>query len=199
MRKLSSLHDSTKSPSISSRVIISLVAFALCAVTYWWFDTKFFNYDAETFYAEDKEAREKLGEMNTEIYEQLPPPPEGVTQTELIKNGGLGSTYYHGNYLEVTYTIDVTPEAVFAYYQPFFDSNDWEEYTLAESSSKLYFRKTSCLRVWPNYTEYFHGFSITIWHDYRQQSFSPEIPPLLGLSEDGKTYFDTCPPGNPAP
>jgi hypothetical protein len=158
-----------------------------------WAAETFLVAPSRSFYENDGYARQKLGELNAAVYAELPPPPEGAIQGDFWNNGGSGNTYYHGNYLYSSYDLDARPETIYTYYQPFFNSNDWQ-YSGSYSGAKIYFRETSCIELRAVYTEYAHRFDITIWHDYKNQEFSPEIPLLIEYGEFGETHFDTCPP-----
>ena len=148
----------------------------------------------QNFREEDWTARKKLGELNAKVFDELPLAPEGAIQTEFTNNGGAGNSYYHGNYLLAQYELDVSPKTVIEYYKAFFEAQGWEHRQYNdETLDTLFFRETSCVRIEPIYTEYVHGFSIWIWHDYERQSFSPEFPPFLEISEVGEMYVDKCP------
>jgi hypothetical protein len=150
----------------------------------------------ERFVAREEDAIPQFIALDNAVLAQFPPPP-GVDEKKKINYPGGGA--YHGTSLRVEYKIKSTNrDEIVAYYQALLTAQGW--LSILESSDHFsYSKDTSCMYLsLPYRVEELDvvAYSITIFHDYRRQEFSPDLPPIwyLSLHEHGKTRIKECPP-----
>ena len=179
----------SKKSTTQSRLLWILVPLGLCLLLWLGFRAVFIT-PYERFREQEVEAELLLEQLNEEIFAQIPP-PEGVVEESKVQNT---ASFYHGATLFVDYTIiDVQPNDVLAYYEQLLLPAGWSRYEgLIGEHETLYYRDTSCVQILMSTDDYLMG----IYHDFRNQEFSPKMPPLwlVRLHEFSETSIDRCPP-----
>ncbi len=154
------------------------------------------------FRAQEVEAIPQFDQLNKSVADDLPPLPPGV-QLEKEHSVGISNPLgLHGRYLYLELLKPTTLSWNFyAYYRTYFLANGWSETWNNPPPSYLYIRNTSCVEIEnfsPDINNEYESMQILIWHDFRNLVFSPKVPniprDLIGLFEDGKTFFVECPP-----
>jgi hypothetical protein len=138
------------------------------------------------FLAQEQEVVPLLDTLNAEVESQLPPLPL-ETELKLRKSMGLeGDSIYreHGRFLRLDFSTSLTTEEISSYYQSTLSEREWLRHPIWQvSGSEYYYRGTSCIRIAPPPTRKSliapSEYSITIWHDFANQPFTPEIPSQL--------------------
>ena len=133
--------------------------------------------------------------LNEDVVENLPELPPGSTIDEQQSVGIDAPLYEHGRWLWMKITTTQTTEDVLEYYGSYLLDNGWQENTnLQAFETVFYYRGTSCIQIDPpiNQKRYYR---ILIWHDFRNQSFSPQLPEpdIMSQFEMGMTNIATCP------
>jgi hypothetical protein len=154
------------------------------------------------FRAQEVEAISQFDQLNKGIADDLPPLPSGVQFEKEYSVGINGPLYLHGRYLYLDLKKPTTiSEDIFDYYRTYFLANGWSETMNGNTPlSYVYSRDTSCVEISvysPDINNEYQPIQIEIWHDFRNQSFSPKVPEipsgLFSLLESGKTFFVECP------
>ena len=155
-----------------------LVTFLVSLLAFAWF--RFYVLEPyEHFLKREQEIRPLLDALDTGVESQLPPLPSG---SKLIKRSWYGldnSTFYkaHGRWLTLEISTPWTMKDIFTYYRSTLATKGWlKNPKLGElSASEFYYRGRSCINISIGLSNN-QSYSISIWHDYRNQTFSPEIP-----------------------
>lgn len=146
----------------------------------------------ERFYQEEEKVDDKFNDLNYSVFESLPF-PEGIKQIKLSNEDSLR----HGRELFVTYSNSHPFDEIFLVYDQFLSLNGWGLITADHDENSYFYNKgTACVDI--RYGQDVSEYQIHIYHDFFNQSFSPEIPfplnkNLITLMEFGETYFIECP------
>ncbi len=148
------------------------------------------------FYDVEARAVSKFDTLNSELFASIPT-PNRVVEIEQFSNGITSPSTEHGRYLSTEYQISGTlpiealKYAVQKYYEEFFLSNGWKV-SVSYKDFSSYSRGTACVDI--NF--YGDNYSLSIWHDFWSEDFSPPDPPwrLLEFLEFGVSSFANCPP-----
>jgi hypothetical protein len=133
--------------------------------------------------------------LNEDVVENLPELPAGSTIEEQQSVGIDAPLYEHGRWLRMKITTTQTKEDVLEYYGSYLLDNGWQKNTdLKAFETVFYYRGASCIQIDPpiNQNRYYR---ILIWHDFRNQAFSPQMPDKKTMSwfEYGMTNIAVCP------
>jgi hypothetical protein len=147
----------------------------------------------QNFKKKEQEIIHQLDTLNASVLQSLP----SVLPDALIlgsQSSGVISPYYeHGRYLYVYASITTNADSVHKYYSDYLVSDGWvKEYE--SYSDSLYSKGTSCVEFWwPTVSA--SNLTIVIWHDFRNQTFTPKAPNPFSmmLHEHGKTLYSKCP------
>ncbi len=138
----------------------------------------------------------QLDALNEAAAKTLPNLPPDALENERWSVGIINPIYDHGRWLIISVSTPMTTEEIATYYRENLIPAGWSEYSGPYSHDfDLYIRGTGCLQI-HFLTERLDSYDITIWHDFRSQSFSPPLPNLdyMQFTEYGETNFATCPP-----
>jgi hypothetical protein len=106
-------------------------------------------------------------------------------------SGSVGRSTSHGRWLYINARTSLSPNQVQDHFKQFLFRNGWEVNPKYDNS---YFRGTSCIVIWlPESPSQL--LTIEVWHDFKQQSFTPKEPNVVSMSfyEYGETVFAKCP------
>lgn len=135
----------------------------------------------QDFLDEEQEILPLLDHLNEEIERSIPLLPE----TELTERrySGLDNVTFppynpynsHGRWLSLSYSTSMESTEISTYYQAELPKLGWNRAPEWQqlSYSLFYYKGKSCLEIRLPQDQI---FSIIIWHDYRSQSFTPDIP-----------------------
>lgn len=120
-----------------------------------------------------------LDALNENVEHTLPPlPPDSVLVKRL--SSGIDSPYSgHGRWLYLYIRTQTSPEDVSKYYRSFLFAEGW---SISQSNQFMdgYMSGTSCIEI-DLPSQYTDVYVLTIWHDFRSQSFSPPVPNALSM------------------
>jgi len=147
------------------------------------------------FYDVEARAVSKFDTLNSELFATIPV-PNGVVELEQSSNGIISPSTEHGRYLRTEYQISGTRPIellkydVLKYYEEFFLPNGWKV-SVSYKDFYTYSRGTACVDI----SFYGGNYSLSIWHDFWSQGFSPPDPNwrLLEFLEFGESTFANCP------
>jgi hypothetical protein len=156
------------------------------------------------FVAAEKQSLPLYADLNNAALMQLPPPPTALELRRLSKNTtafGADNLYSHGVVFVVDYKVIaavMNAQDVLAYYDKTVRANGWDTYDgNASGVGRFYIHDTACLTLtFGSFSEQTIHYTLTLWHDYAHQSFSPTLPPLwlMNFYEQGETQILGCPP-----
>ncbi len=133
--------------------------------------------------------------LNENVFENLPGLPSGSTLEKKWSVGIDAPLYEHGRWLWTEFETTQTTEFILEYYGSFLLNNGWQKNTnLRAFEHAFYYKGTSCIEISPPINQSAH-YLILIWHDFRNQDFSPQIPDMKIMSrfEMGMTNVAVCP------
>ena len=144
-----------------------------------------------SFYNAELRAVSKFDNMNSNLFAAIPT-PKGVVKIQQTSNGIISPSTEHGRYLKTDYQIFQTqPATIQDHYEKFFLTNGWN-ISVSYKNFYTYSQGTACVDI------HFYGdnYSLSIWHDFWKQDFSPPDPRtgLLKFFEFGESTFAVCPP-----
>ena len=133
--------------------------------------------------------------LNEDVVANLPELPPGSTLEEQWSVGIDAPLYEHGRWLWMEMTTTHTTDFILEYYGSFLLNNGWHKNTgLRAFEHAFYYRDTSCIEISPPINQNTQ-YRILIWHDFRNQTFSPKMPDKRTMSwfEYGMTNVAVCP------
>jgi hypothetical protein len=139
----------------------------------------------------ESRAIQSFDALNEEIFENLLP-PDGVAVIKQYSVGIDSPSTTHGRYLRTEYQrLEANSSDVLKHYKELLLLQGWHE-NVSYTDYYSYSRGTACVNI------NFYGkyYSISVWHDFWKQDFSPPYPnmKLLNFVELGLSNFVTCPP-----
>lgn len=175
-------------------LILLIFCFGLTIIGYSRYQVKMVK-PYEEFLTAEKETVPLFDTLNEDIYRSLPPLPPNSSLQKTAAIGIIAPLYEHGRWLRVEVSTNQTKDFILEYYGAFLMENDWRENTNHHAfDNAFYYKETSCIELRPP-SDNSPDYTIEIWHDFRNQSFSPEIPDAETMSwfELGMTNVATCP------
>lgn len=122
--------------------------------------------------------------------------PDGVKETGRTSSGIENNSTIHGRYLIIDYEIKINqPDEVIHYYHDLLLSKGWKDQTLNPSEDVFFYSKNSTCINLQVYGIDRKKYTVEIWQDFWNQSFSPSKPNLylINALEFGYTTYVKCP------
>jgi hypothetical protein len=145
--------------------------------------------------------------QNQDLFQSIPTP---LNTNELARRStGIEVGVAYGRVLEVEYLSDSSIEDLLFFYDMELDKLGWEVLSRSEEelertkvSDVIYVNNNACLRIFnlttlttPTLIEK-TTFSMFVWHDFFEQTFSIPTPSGVNLCIDGDSSCARCPPLN---
>lgn len=153
---------------LMTRSLIILAGVLLCDVSFYGSYQWVYELPYQRFLAEEEKVKPLYAQLNEDVLAQLPPP----SNVELVRTlHGCN----HGDCLVATYDPKGMSEPeILAYYYQLLLSGEWKAGDGFENVYQLYRRDSSCIKI--SIMAEDEQYSVVIWHDFRAQSFSPQLP-----------------------
>jgi hypothetical protein len=182
-----------------AKFLVIVLFCALALMIYLWFQFGVVR-PYNLFRVAEVEAIPEFDKLNESVSNSLPMLPEGVSLIRESSGGIDAPVGLHGRYLYLSFKSSTPAQsnAIRTDYRTYLLNHGWSEVKLNVSSDSYldrYFHETSCIELDTYSIDLTGEFKITIWHDFKSQSFSPAIPNelFMGFFEVGKTSFAECP------
>ncbi len=147
---------------------------------------------------QEERALPQFAALNEAVYAQIPP-PRGASEEHVFRDPI--EIQEHGVHLRAEYqTTGLSTADALNYYDKLLLSQGWQiDDPNSSEDYRTYYRKSACvqLNLYGDPNGPLHGYSVTVYHDFWAQDFSPKRPPQWVLDLDSFGLFSEvlrCPP-----
>jgi len=161
--------------------LLSGLLILLCGYLVYWLSV--YQQYNKTFTVMAEAAVPKMGELNNQIFSELPPPPgvELTQQNNIELWSPLATRMYYVLFRAEYKIVQASPDDVVSYYQHLLKETGWQESQsdLTDTSPDdyyTYYRDSSKIILSIYYSQYLKKYTLEISSDFWSQEFSPPKP-----------------------